>query len=55
MLFQRWYDVIRRHEVISTNKQRWNNIEMFDEIKFVTIGPYKATSATPQFEISLAI
>ena len=29
MLFQRWFKVVPRRDVISTKRQRWNNVEMF--------------------------
>ena len=29
-LFQRWFDVVPCHDVPSTKRQRWSNVEMFD-------------------------
>ena len=28
-LLPRWFDIMRRRDVISTQKQRWNDVEMF--------------------------
>ena len=28
-LFQRWFDIVRRRDIISTQEQRWKNVEMF--------------------------
>ena len=34
-LFQRWFDVAPRRDVVSTKRQRWNNVEMFAGMKNV--------------------
>ena len=28
-LFQHWFDVVPRRDILSTKRQRWNNVEMF--------------------------